>query len=189
MYIANSYFYNYKPSPQIRQHHVLQNLRKNKDIVKGYGVVILDQKIYDNAIQEIISNTSEFEKLNEDPTLKHEASICFLCKLKENNFFNENEYDKLYPPGFAPARIYGTPKMHKISSSDTFPKLRLIVSSIGTFMIFGPTRIYGTPKMHKFSSSDTFPKLCPIVSSICTFIILPVSFVVVFHLQYLMIIL
>ena len=45
-YLANSYFYNYKPSPRIlRQHRVLRNLRKNKDIVitkpnKGNGVVI-----------------------------------------------------------------------------------------------------------------------------------------------------
>ena len=31
------------------------------------------------------------------------------------------------------ARIYGTPKMHKFSSSDSFPKLRPMVSSIGTF--------------------------------------------------------
>ena len=46
---------------------------------------------------------------------------------------NEIEYDKLYPSGSAPARIYGTPKMHKFSSSDSFPRLRLIVSSVGTF--------------------------------------------------------
>ena len=39
----------------------------------------------------------------------------------------------MYPSGFAPARIYSTPKMHKFSSSDSFPKLPLIVSSIGTF--------------------------------------------------------
>ena len=33
-YLANSYFYNYKPSPRIlRQHRVSRNLRKNKDIV------------------------------------------------------------------------------------------------------------------------------------------------------------
>ena len=53
--------------------------------------------------------------------------------MKQKNFFNEIEYDKLYPSGSAPARIYGTPKMHKFSSSDSFPKLRPIVSSIGTF--------------------------------------------------------
>ena len=39
----------------------------------------------------------------------------------------------MYPSGSAPARIYGTPKMHKFSSSDSFPKLRPIVSPIGTF--------------------------------------------------------
>ena len=57
----------------------------------------------------------------------------FLCKLKQKSFFNENEYDKLYPSGSAPAHIYDTTKMHKFSSSDTFPKLCPIVSSIGTF--------------------------------------------------------
>ena len=66
--------------------------------------------------------------------MKREVSIQhFLCKLKQKNFFNENEYDKFYPSGSAPARIYGTPKMNKFSSGDTFPKLRPIVSSIGTF--------------------------------------------------------
>ena len=51
LYLANSYFYNYKPSPRILcQHRILRNLRKNKDIVitkpeKGNGIVILDQKL------------------------------------------------------------------------------------------------------------------------------------------------
>ena len=53
--------------------------------------------------------------------------------MKQANFFNETEYDKLYPSGSAPPSIYGTPKMHKFSPSDSFPKLRPIVSSIGTF--------------------------------------------------------
>ena len=39
----------------------------------------------------------------------------------------------MYPSGSTPARIYGTPKMHKFSSSDSFHKLCPIVSSIGTF--------------------------------------------------------
>ena len=66
--------------------------------------------------------------------MKREVSLQrFLCKLKEKNFFNENEYDKLYPTGSAPAPIYGTPKMHIFSPGDSFPKLRPIVSSIGTF--------------------------------------------------------
>ena len=89
-YLANSYFYNNKPSPCIlRQHRVLRNLRKDKDIVitkpdKGNGVLILDRKLYNNAIEEIISDTSKFQKLNEDPTLKCEASLQrFLRKLKQ----------------------------------------------------------------------------------------------------------
>ena len=46
--------------------------------------------------EEIISDTSKFEKLNEDQTLKREVSLQrFLRKLKQKTFFNETEYDKL----------------------------------------------------------------------------------------------
>ena len=66
--------------------------------------------------------------------MKREASLqCFLRKLKQKIFVNKNEYDKLYPSGSAPARIYGTLKMHKFSPSDSFPKLRQILLSTGTF--------------------------------------------------------
>ena len=57
----------------------------------------------------------------------------FYVSWNKKNFFNEIEYDKLYPSGSAPARIYGTPKIHKFFSSDSFPKRRPIFSSIGTF--------------------------------------------------------
>ena len=53
--------------------------------------------------------------------------------MEQKNFFNEIEYGQLYPSGSAPPRVYGTPKMHQFSSSDSFPKLCSIVSSIGTF--------------------------------------------------------
>ena len=50
---------------------------------KGNGVVMLDWKLYNNAIEEIISDTFKFEKLNEDPTLKCDDSLQgFLRKLK-----------------------------------------------------------------------------------------------------------
>ena len=39
----------------------------------------------------------------------------------------------MYPSSSAPACIYGTPKIHKFSSSNSFPKHRRIVSSIDTF--------------------------------------------------------
>ena len=73
----------------LRQHHVLRNLRKNKDTIittphKGNGVDILDWKRYDSAIQEIISDLYQLKTLNEDPTLNREASLQhILCKLKE----------------------------------------------------------------------------------------------------------
>ena len=54
-------------------------------------------------------------------------------KQKIHFFFNENEDDKLYRSGCAPALIYGTPKLHKFSFSNTYPKLRWVVSSIGAF--------------------------------------------------------
>ena len=72
-YLSDSYFCNYKSSPHIlRQYRVLQNLRKNNYIVimkpnEGNGVLIFDRKLYDNAIQEVISDT-KLEKLSKDPT-------------------------------------------------------------------------------------------------------------------------
>ena len=39
----------------------------------------------------------------------------------------------MYPSDSVSARIYDTPKMHKFSSSNLFPKPRPFVSSIGTF--------------------------------------------------------
>ena len=55
---------------------------------KGNVVVILDRKLYDSTIQEIISDTSKFEKLNEDPTLKGEPFLQrLLCKLKQKKLF------------------------------------------------------------------------------------------------------
>ena len=66
-FFPNSYFYNYKPSPRI------DFIKKKPD--KENGVVISNQKLYNKATQEIISDTSQFEKLNEDPTLKREASF------------------------------------------------------------------------------------------------------------------
>ena len=71
----------------------LQNLTKNKDIIitkpnKGNGVVILDRKLFDNATQKIISDTSKFEELDEYPIVKLEGSIQrLLHKLKQKQLF------------------------------------------------------------------------------------------------------
>ena len=100
------------------------------------------------------------EKLNENPTLKREASLQhFSRKLKQKNFFNENEYDKLYPSGSAPVRIYDTPKMHKSSSSDSFPKLCRIVTSIGTFnyyLAYFLCYLFSPLVLNDYSCQDAF---------------------------------
>ena len=43
------------------------------------------------------------------------------------------DYKFIYPTGSGPAKIYGTPKMHKLTDSDSFPKLQSTVSSVGTY--------------------------------------------------------
>ena len=133
---------------------------------KGNGVVFLDQKFYNNAIEEIFSGTSKFEKLNEDQILKCEASLeRFLHKMKQKIFFNEIEYGKLYPSFSAPARIYGTPKLHKFSSSDLFPKLRPNVSSLGTFnynLACFLCDLLSPIVPNDYSCKDTFSFVCQI---------------------------
>ena len=66
----------------------------------------------------------------------------------------------MYCSGSAPARIFGTPKMHKFSSSDSFPKLRPTVSSIHIFN-YNLARLLCdllSPLVpNDYSCKDTFP--------------------------------
>ena len=97
--------------------------------------MVLDRNQYDNAIKEIISDKTKFKELPEDVTIKREAKLQrFLRTLKnEKKYLNGVDYKFIYPSGSAPAKIYGTPKMHKLTDSDSFAKLRSIVSSVGTY--------------------------------------------------------
>ena len=49
------------------------------------------------------------------------------------NVLNDVDYKFIYPSGCAPAKIYGTPKMDKLTDCDFLPKLRPIISSVGTY--------------------------------------------------------
>ena len=65
----------------------------------------------------------------------------------------------MYPPGSASARIYGTPKMHKFCSSDSFSTLRPTVSSTGTFnynLACFLCDLLSPPVPHDYSCQDTF---------------------------------
>ena len=85
--------------------------------------------------------------------------------MKQKDFFNETEYDELYSSSSAPARIYGIPKMHKFSSSDSFPKLRPIFLSIGT-LNYNLARflcdLLSTLVPNDYSCKDTFSFLSQI---------------------------
>ena len=57
-------------------------------LLEGFMKKKCRRTLYNNAIEEIISDTSKFEKLNEDPTLKHETSLQrFLRTLKQKKLF------------------------------------------------------------------------------------------------------
>ena len=97
-------------------------------------MVILDRTVYDSSILNIISDSSKFKKLKDDPTLLREGQLQrFLRNLKKNDEIENTIYDKIYPSGSQPARIYGLPKMHKVQDHSSTPPFRPIVSSIGTY--------------------------------------------------------
>ena len=54
-------------------------------------------------------------------------------KLIKTNIFSDIQYLNLYPKGTKPARLYGTPKIHKAFLPGSLPPFRPIVSSIGTY--------------------------------------------------------
>ena len=65
----------------------------------------------------------------------------------------------MYLFGSAPPRIYGTPKMHKFSSSGSCPKLRPINASRGTFNYNVVRFLFGllSPLLpNDYSCRDTF---------------------------------
>ena len=119
-----------------QNYNILDN---NKNIVilradKGSGTVILNIDEYIKKLSDIISDTSQFQKLSADPTLLREGQLQrFLRKLKNKQFFTKEVYDKIYPSLSKPASIYGLPKIHKLNVQRNNLSLRPIVSSIGTY--------------------------------------------------------
>ena len=98
------------------------------------GVVILDRRFYISKIYDIVNDELKFWKLSSDPTLRREGKLLrFLRIFKNKDFFTKERYDNLYHCGSQPARIYGTPKTHKLKSPTDTLTFRLIVSSIGTY--------------------------------------------------------
>ena len=118
------------------QLNILKDLRNDSNIVimkpdKGNGVVILNKHDYNKKMEEILSDTSKLELLNDDAIkiiLKRENRLKTLKKLKADNCFNERTYNELYPTGTRIGTLYGLPKIHKFS----IPQ-RPILSSINHY--------------------------------------------------------
>ena len=123
--------------------HALKRLSSNKDIVihksdKGNSVVIVDRKDYIKKLEELVADPAKFVKVD----VKEDKDYSFMTKEKETvdailrNLLTKksiSEYEKkcLSPDGPNPARLYGSPKIHK-PLVDGLPKYRPIISQIGT---------------------------------------------------------
>ena len=129
-----------------KQQNIINHLSRNKDVIvmrqdKGRGVTILDRKDYIYKCMGIL-NTSQFRKLDIDPTKSLERKVQRILRKIKNNL-NEDEYKKLYPTGSRPGLFYGTPKVHKLKQQEGLDKLTMI-----SFISNIETATYETAKYH-----------------------------------------
>ena len=94
----------------------------------------LNRKDYEKSFKNLLNDKTKFKELLEDVTIKRESKLQrFLRTLKNNKRLDDAEYEKIYPSGSSPTKIYGSPKMHNPFDSNSPPSFRPIVSSIGTY--------------------------------------------------------
>ena len=97
-------------------------------------MVILNRKDYNKGILDIINDADKFKEPDNDPTMNREGKLQrFLRELKKKGKIDKDIYNKIYPTGSQPARIYGLPKVHKGNSPDVVPPFRPIASSVNTY--------------------------------------------------------
>ena len=181
--MANSYVYKYTTSfNSLKKHKILQKLKCNKDIVithpdKGNGVVILNRDEYIKGMTERISDKEKLRKLKQNPTLKRERALQrTLREINKKNVFSDTQYSNSYPKGSKPARLYGTPKIHKAFLPGSLPPSRPIVSSIGTYnynlaQYLGSLLSSHTPSDYSTKDRFTFIEEIKSVSVAHTFLI------------------
>lgn len=123
----------------LRIKKVLTHLSKDPSIVitrpdKGRGVVILNKSDYVRRMNEILSDSSTFQQIKEDETIKQENRLNRkLSELKNSGFITEEDYKYAKARGSLPARLYGLPKIHKPRDTEGLTPFRPIVSSSNTF--------------------------------------------------------
>ena len=152
------------------EYDALKNLSSNKDIVihksdKGNSVVIVNRDDYLKRLQEMVDDESKFEKLNVSPgkdynfMVKEKSTVDkLLSNLLAKKSIDDNVKKKLSPNGPQPARLYGSPKIHK-PPVDGVPKYRPIISQIGaaTYNIAKFLHEYIKPHtVNEHTVTDTF---------------------------------
>ena len=79
---------------------------------------------------DTVNDASKFLKLSSDPILRREGKLqSFLGTLKNKDLFTKEQYDAIYPCDSQRARIYDTPKTHKLKFSADTLTFRPIVFS------------------------------------------------------------
>ena len=121
------------------EHKALKSLSTNKDLIiqksgKGNSVVLLNRNDYIKRMNEMLSDSSKFKKLDIKPgkainsLLQQEDRLTnFLKKVKRS--ISDKLYKGLYPRASQPGIMYGLSKIHK-PIFNNFPKLRPILSAI-----------------------------------------------------------
>ncbi len=88
----------------------------------------MDTKNYKQKVNNMLSDTNTYERLDKDPTDTYKRKFIALLKpLKDKGKLTRQEYDKLYPTSDCIPRLYCTPKVHKKDNS-----LRPIVDYLGS---------------------------------------------------------
>ena len=109
-----------------RYRQIIRNLPDNEKIKilkqdKSCCVVIMDSSQYMSKCFNM-SNNDNFMKLTDDPTKSSKGKIqTAIRKIKIK--LNKDEYNKIYPTGSAPCKLYGTAKVHKMTENGSIENL------------------------------------------------------------------
>ena len=144
---AFSCFDNYKFFKELNltktEFSLLKKLKSQQDLIiqksdKSNSVVILDKTDYIKKMEDLLTDTTKFEKINVDGgkeynfMIKQEENVSKLLKtMLDKGSITENLYKDLKPVGSKPGILYGLAKTHK-ESVDGLPKFRPIISAINT---------------------------------------------------------
>ena len=125
------------------EYAALKKLSSNEDIIihrsdKGNSVVLVDREDYRKRMQELVDDTSKFEKVKVKDGKEYNFMVketkevdSLLNELLVKHSISMEQREKLSPDGPNPARLYGLPKIHK-QLVDGLPKYRPIISQIGS---------------------------------------------------------